>query len=87
MQYANKIVDPKFNTNFGRFMNVYLKAKYAKQPLTTAEQELVTNFLSPFMAAIKKQVPFNKRFISFLNTMRSIDFFVKPEEDDPDKIS
>lgn len=87
MQYANKVVDPKFNTSFGRFMNVYLKAKYAKQPLTSAEQELVTNFLNPFMAAVKKQVPFNKRFISFLNTMRSIDFFVKPEEDDLDKIS
>jgi len=81
MQYANKIVDPQFGTSFTAFMNVYLKQKYAKQPLTPAEQQTVNNFLNGFIATLQQKVSFKKRFFNFLNPLRSINYFVIPDDE------
>ena len=48
-QYAREVIDPRFGTSFTSFMNVYLKQKYAKQPLTQNEQQLAAGFLNPFL--------------------------------------
>lgn len=82
MQYAREVVDPMLGTNYAGFMNIYLKKKYAKQDLTPAEQQQVTAFLQPFMAASKKRIPFKQRFFGFLSPSRSLAFFVKPSDED-----
>lgn len=81
MQYALKIVDPQFGTSFGAFMNVYLKQKYAKQPLTPSEQDVANTFLKKFLATVSAKTPFKKRFFSFLNPLRSINYFVIPDDE------
>ncbi len=81
MQYASKIIDPQFGTSFTRFMNVYLKQKYAKQALTPAEQETANSFLAGFMPNIRKQTTFKKRLSGFVNPFRSISYFVMPDDE------
>jgi transglutaminase-like putative cysteine protease len=82
MQYARDVVDPLLGgSSFVQFMNIYLKKKYAKQPLTTSEQQHVDSFLKPFLAHARKKIKFSKRFFGFLNPMRCVSFFVMPEDD------
>lgn len=80
MQYARNVIDPRFGTSFTGFMNVYLKLKYAKQPLNVTEQEYVSVFLKPFLKTVRKQVPYSKRLWGFMNTIRTIGFFAMPED-------
>lgn len=81
MQYARNNIDPKFGTSLSSFMNIYLKIKYAKQPLTASETEQVSNFLYTFLKTVRRQVKPIKRFIKFINPITTIGFFVMPEEE------
>ncbi|MCD6063008.1 MAG: hypothetical protein K0R82_919, partial [Flavipsychrobacter sp.] len=85
MQYARDVVDPPLGTSFVSFMNIYLKKKYAKQSLTVSEQQYVTGFLEPFLAQVRKRIPFSRRLKGFLNPSRSITFFVKPDDKQNDE--
>ena len=82
MQYAREAIDPVLGTNFGAFMNLYLKLKYAKQALTPPEHERMLAFEKPFYDKISIRIPAGKRFIAFLNPIRTIGFFVRPPEED-----
>lgn len=81
MQYAKQVVDPRFNTSLSAFMNVYLKKKYAKQNLTSQEQNVVNSFLQPFIMSVKTQIKAGQRFAGFMNPVRTVSFFVMPEEE------
>ncbi len=82
MQYARNVVDPAFGTSFTQFMNIYLKKKYAKQELTPSERQYVAGFLRPFLAQVRSKIPSGKRFGAFLNPLRSLSFFMIPEEEE-----
>ncbi len=75
MQYAKSVVDPEFSTNFSSFMNIYLKQKYAKQPLTPQEVQFTASFLTPFLTTLKKKIGWKQRFSGFLNVARAMSFF------------
>jgi hypothetical protein len=81
MQYARETVDPTLGTAFVSFMNIYLKKKYAQQPLSPQEQQYVTGFLKPFLKTVRRKLPFKQRALGFLNPSRSLGFFVRPEDD------
>ena len=81
MQYASKEIDPRFGTSFTSFMNIYLKQKYAKQPLSTNEQQTVTAFLKPFFAKLRNDIKAGKRFIGFINPVRTVSFYVRQEDE------
>jgi hypothetical protein len=82
MQYARDVVDPQLGTSLTPFMNIYLKKKYAKQPLTPSEQQYVNGFLQPFLQTARKKIKFSTRFFGFLNPARCAGFFVMPEEEE-----
>jgi len=82
MQYARETVDPTLGTSFAGFMNVYLKKKYAHQELTTNEQQYATGFLRQFLQQARQKIKFSKRLFGFLNPLRSIGFFMMPDEED-----
>ena len=82
MQYARETVDPALGTSFSGFMNIYLKKKYAKQALNASEEQYVSGFLKPFLQAVRKKIKFSTWFFGFLNPLRSIGFFMMPEEDE-----
>lgn len=82
MQYASKTIDPEMGTNYTGFMNVYLKKKYAQQPLTGQERKVVDTFLAPFISRLKTMLPWKQRFTGFINPLRSIAFFVQPGDDE-----
>ena len=80
MQYASKTIDPMFGTSFTGFMNLYLKQKYANQELSSAEVDKVSSFLQPFIKVVRSKVSFSKRFAGFMNPLRMLSFFIKPED-------
>ena len=82
MQYARNVVDPQLGTSFTGFMNIYLKKKYAKQELTASEQKYLMGFLPPFITQVRSKVPYRKRYAAFLNPLRSLSFFMIPEDDE-----
>ena len=82
MQYARNVVDPAYGTSFTQFMNVYLKKKYAKQELTASERQYVNGFLHPILTQVRSKIPAGKRFAAFLNPLRSLSFFMIPEEEE-----
>lgn len=82
MQYATRIIDPQLGTQLSGFMNIYLKQKYAKQPLTNNETEWVKKFVTPFIKTVKTKVSFRKRFSGFINLVRSVSYFVRPEDEE-----
>jgi hypothetical protein len=79
VQYAKEKIDPEFKTNFTSFMQLYLKTKYSKEALTSAEQTIVQNFYHPFYKTVKEKISFKKRFSKFLNFYSTINFFLKPK--------
>ena len=81
MQYARATVDPEFGTSFASFINIYLKQKYARQSLTGSEEQAVAGFLAPFIGMLRKKIGFGKRFAGFVNPLRTVTFFVKPEDE------
>jgi hypothetical protein len=82
MKYAREVIDPALGTSFTSFMNVYLKEKYAKQPLNEREQQFVVSFLAAFFKTIKQKVQWRIRFARFLNPMRASSFFVRPADEE-----
>ena len=82
MQYAGRVVDPLFGTQFVSFMNIYLKQKYAGQSLNEREIVFVKAFLTTFIKTIKEKRSFKERFLGFLNPLRSINYFVKPDDEE-----
>ncbi len=82
MQYATQVADPTLGGNaFTSFMNIYLKQKYSKQSPNTQEQEYIDRFLDTIMAAGRKTISKKSIIIGFLNPLRSISFFVVPENE------
>jgi len=77
-QYA-RMIDQNFGTDFEKFSNVYQKVKYSNAALTGNEQQLVTDFYKPFVAQVRKQVPFKTRLSKFLNIYNTIHFFTQPK--------
>ena len=78
-QYAKEKIDPRFGTSFFSFMNVYLKTKYAEQPLSASEQTIIENFYEPFYKKVKAKISFKERLAKFLNFYRTINFYSKPK--------
>ena len=79
LQFAKQEIDLRFKTNFSSFVQAYLKTKYSTQPLTSSEENIVTNFYSPFDKSVKNEIPFKQRFNKFLNIYRTINYFTKPK--------
>lgn len=82
LQYAAKIIDPAFGTSLTTFMNLYLRQKYAGTPLSSQELEQTNAALKPFITKIRGSIKTSVRMLSFLNPIRSISYFVAPDEDD-----
>jgi hypothetical protein len=81
MQYAHSTVKPLLGTSFSDFMRMYLKQKYANQTLNDEELYFVKNFSASFIKTIHEKVSFKKRVAGFLNPLRTVGYFVQPDEE------
>ncbi|GAA4456376.1 transglutaminase-like domain-containing protein [Rurimicrobium arvi] len=73
--YAQQRIDPEFGTAFARFMQLYLKLKYAPQPLTPAEHQFVASMLPETLAKVRGRIPLRKRMAAFLRPLRAFAYF------------
>ncbi len=78
LQLAEKQIDPKFDTHFAAFIQVYQKLKYSKKEPTTEEQKILNDHFTHFISKVHEKVPFRKRFMAFLKLAETLDFFTQP---------
>lgn len=81
MQYAKDKVDPALGTEYSKFMNIYLKQKYAKQALTDTEAGYVSRFMPQFLSQAHTRLPIAMRNLMFLNPFRTLGYFIKGTEE------
>lgn len=77
LQYAEKVIDVTFNTHFTNFLNVYLKIKYTNTSLNEQDMKTVNSFLLNYRKEVQTIIPWQKRFMLFLNTITAIQFFTQ----------
>jgi hypothetical protein len=63
-----------------RFMTLYLKQKYAGQPLTVPELQEVQQYLGTFITQVQTQETKGRSFGAFLRFGRMVQYFLTPEE-------
>jgi transglutaminase-like putative cysteine protease len=78
-QFAREVVDPRFNTNFTRFMNAFLKTKYSRQPLDNYDAKAINEHYIVFYEKVKQSLPVKYRFSHWLNFYKPVFFFEKPK--------
>jgi hypothetical protein len=64
-----------FGSSFVQYMNVYLKKKYAKANLSSKEEQLVSEFIPPFLEQVKAKIPLHKQFWNYLNPIKTINYY------------
>ncbi len=79
LQFASNTVDAIFDTNYTKFMSIYLKIKFANQKLNEAEIDFISNYYPAFEKNIKSQT--NKLPQKFLNIPDTIHYFITKEQD------
>ncbi|MCC6186574.1 MAG: transglutaminase domain-containing protein [Chitinophagaceae bacterium] len=75
LQYAQKIIDPQFGSQFAAFILPYLKAKYAAAPIAPVELRQMEQLFSQNLHTIKAKLPLKIRLGAFLRPLRSVGFF------------
>ncbi|HSC52174.1 MAG TPA: transglutaminase domain-containing protein [Phnomibacter sp.] len=78
MQYARLTVDKQFGTRMESFVQLYLKLKYSKQPLSEQEQKITDQFYPAVFATVSSQLKTGYKISHFLNIKRTAQFFSKP---------
>lgn len=70
-------IDQRFGTELVKFNRIYQKDKYSPAPITEQEEKWANSFYKPFIHTVKKQLPWNKRVMLFLNLYHTLHFFIK----------
>ncbi|NDC40035.1 MAG: hypothetical protein EBZ77_00525 [Chitinophagia bacterium] len=82
LHYAQKVVDLELGTSLTRYINIYLKQKYAQLQLTAAEEQEVKQFVLPFLRTVWLKTSTGERIGGFLNPVRMAAFFTMPQPED-----
>jgi hypothetical protein len=78
LQYAQQQVDARFGTRLADYVNVYLKLKYAQQPLTDREAALANTVYAEVLQQVNAKLKPGYRFSHFINLRRSLQYITKP---------
>ncbi len=73
LEFARTQIDPRFGTDFTRFMNLYLRSKYAGKLPAGEESQLVERFRERFPAEVLQKYSrwqIVKSFANFIRTLR-----------------
>ncbi|NCX96320.1 MAG: hypothetical protein EBX41_07915 [Chitinophagia bacterium] len=81
MQYAVNVVDKKYGTQLANFMTIFLKKKYANQPLTAGELNHTATFLAPFLQTVGKQIKPIRKIAGFLNPFALLSYYRLPTDE------
>ena len=68
-------VDRELGTMFETFTAIYLRAKYAGQPLNNEEIQRVMSFYTPFEQAVKTKFTFRQRLCRYMNIYNTLEFY------------
>jgi hypothetical protein len=75
LQFAANIIDKKYETQFEKFMTLYLQLKYANADINCTEKEFMNNFYSDFEKKILNKYKITERILKFLNIKQTLKFY------------
>jgi transglutaminase-like putative cysteine protease len=87
LEYAIAKVDPYLSTDFGGFMRMYLRLKYAPGNLRAEDQEAISRFSNQIGSAIRRKIGITQTAVNYLNVLRAIRYFQQPESTDQENLS
>ncbi len=76
LEYARDTIDPKFETQLGKFVNIYHKAKYSPAGLAPEESRFVDDFKQQFNGKVFQAFSKGEVTRSFLNFIRTLRFLM-----------
>ncbi|MDR1983347.1 MAG: hypothetical protein LBQ28_00765 [Prevotellaceae bacterium] len=76
LQFATDITDKKYNTEFGKFMIIYLQFKYSYTEIQPDEKEFVNRFYGHFEKEINENHKKFERIKRFLNIKQTLKFYI-----------
>ncbi len=86
LAYAQNIVDPRFNINFGDFMVTYLKLKYGNYVLQEDDLINIQKYFNALTTNVLAQVNLKNKIKAFFNIANTQRFFVMPPDEDDMKL-
>jgi protein-glutamine gamma-glutamyltransferase len=84
-QFAEKEIDPAFNTDLTNFIRKYQKIKYSNHHLTDEEMMDLKNHHKKMVAAVRKKIRYGQRVKAFMNPAVTLSFFTQPNILGPSK--
>ncbi|MDR2126228.1 MAG: hypothetical protein LBP63_05305 [Prevotellaceae bacterium] len=75
LQFASTVADKKYETEFEKFMTVYLQFKYSNIEITSDEKEFVNKFYRNFENKIYKKYSKIEIIKKFLNIKQTLKFY------------
>ena len=78
LQYAQRQVDPQLQAGFESFMLLYLRLKYASQPMTPEDLRSVNTFADGLGPAIRRKAGTGKALLNYFNLARALRYFQQP---------
>lgn len=78
LQYAQRQVDPQLQAGFESFMLLYLRLKYAGQPMTPEDLRSVNTFARELGPAIRRKTGMGQAVLNYFNLARALRYFQQP---------
>jgi transglutaminase-like putative cysteine protease len=77
LEFAQKVIDPRFNIGLAGFTQAYHKIKYSKEPLNEGDHIAINDYYPSFIDKIKQQYQTKDWMLSFIQTQRTIAFYLR----------
>lgn len=77
LQYAREVIDPHFDTQLNRFINIYLRHKYANQALPADDVAYISGFMGHFIRQVHSRMKLKQRLAAFLRPLRALSYFIE----------
>jgi protein-glutamine gamma-glutamyltransferase len=77
LEFASRVIDPKFNIDLAGFTKSYHKIKYAKEQPDEADHIAINNYYPSFLKKVKQQYSAKDWLLNFIQTQKTLIFLFR----------
>lgn len=77
LEFAENVIDTKFNSGYAAFMRVYLKTKYANMPLNEYDIRTMDHYHPAFIKRVFDHIKGSRIFVRFLDFTSTFTFWTR----------
>jgi protein-glutamine gamma-glutamyltransferase len=83
LNYAEKVIDPQFDSGYAVFLRVYLKTKYSNMPLSEHDVQVINKYYPSFTRKVFAPLKRSRIFARFINFIATLNFWTRKVNDNP----